>query len=132
MTGYCELDHTADWALQVWAPDLAGLIVTAMEGMAALMGVQAGPPAGERALDLNAPDPETLLVDALTEVLLANEMERVLLAPVEAEVVGLRFQARFQVKPVVEQAKEIKAVTFNELDIRETGRGLETTIVFDV
>ena len=28
--------------------------------------------------------------------------------------------------------KEIKAVTFHNLEIRETGRGLEVEIVFDV
>ena len=132
MKGYRELDHTADWALQVWAPDLVGLIRTAIEGMVVLMGVRSGPPAGERTMDLTAPDVETLLFDILTEVLLAIEIDRVLLTPVESDVEALCFRTSCEVRPVEEQAKEIKAVTFNELDIRETERGLETVIVFDV
>jgi SHS2 domain-containing protein len=33
---------------------------------------------------------------------------------------------------LVEQRKEIKAVTYHNLSIRETERGLEAEIVFDV
>ena len=131
-SGYRELDHTADWALLIWAPDLEGLFAAAIEGMAALMVVQAGPPAGERMLELTAPDAETLLVDLLTEVLLANEIGRILLEPAALRTQDLQLQVRFLERPVENQEKEIKAVTFNELNIRETERGLETMIVFDV
>jgi len=34
--------------------------------------------------------------------------------------------------PIESIAKEIKAVTYHNLAVRETARGLETTIVFDV
>jgi SHS2 domain-containing protein len=34
--------------------------------------------------------------------------------------------------PIQTQSKEIKAVTYHNLEIRETSRGLEVSIVFDV
>jgi SHS2 domain-containing protein len=33
---------------------------------------------------------------------------------------------------VQEQRRHIKAVTFSELDIRQTNKGYETVVVFDV
>jgi hypothetical protein len=37
--GFREHAHTADWELEVWAPDLATLFVQAALGMYALSGV---------------------------------------------------------------------------------------------
>ena len=37
--GYREIEHTADWELKVWAPDLRGLLEQAARGMYALSGI---------------------------------------------------------------------------------------------
>ena len=59
--GYREISHTADWALQVWAPDLSGLLVQAARGMTALLDLQlAEAPRLEHLLTLDAADPESL------------------------------------------------------------------------
>ncbi|HNZ13767.1 MAG TPA: archease, partial [Anaerolineaceae bacterium] len=74
--GYREISHTADWALQVWAPDLSGLLVQAARGMTALLDLQlAEAPRLEHLLTLDAADPESLLVSFLTEILYINEQE---------------------------------------------------------
>ncbi len=39
-SGFREKDHTADWELEVWAPDLPGLLVEAARGMYWLMGAR--------------------------------------------------------------------------------------------
>ena len=38
--GYEEISHTADWALRVWADDLAGLLVESAQGMNWLSGAE--------------------------------------------------------------------------------------------
>ena len=79
--GWEEIDHTADWSLRIWANDARGLYEVAAQGMVALIGGEADP-AGEpidQRYQLNAPDPETLIVDWLTELLvLVEEQETVL------------------------------------------------------
>jgi hypothetical protein len=68
--GYREIEHTADWQLDVWAPDLGALLEQAARGMYALAGVRLtdGP---RQAYDLEVPfhDPEGLLVAFLSELL---------------------------------------------------------------
>lgn len=133
MPGYEELDHTADWALRVWAPDLEGLFVQAAAGMVALMGVRTGEPLeGTREVAAAGPDDESLLVSFLAELLLANEAERLALTPTSITFFTGRLSALCTAAPVVEQEKEIKAVTYHELEIREREGYLETVIVFDV
>jgi SHS2 domain-containing protein len=68
--GFKELEHTADWELMVWAPDLPGLLEQAAQGMYALAGLTAGSgPRCQRDLKIQAPDPEGLLVNFLAELL---------------------------------------------------------------
>lgn len=133
MNGYEELDHTADWALRVWAPDLESLFVRAAAGMFVLMGVTVGEAAGaEREIVVQGPDSETLLVAFLDELLLVSETERLALSPTLLSIAPGRLSAVCTAAPVVEQEKEIKAVTYHDLEIRERAGLLETVIVFDV
>jgi SHS2 domain-containing protein len=136
MSPYREVDHTADWALHVWAPTRAALFTEAAQGMYALAGAR---PAEQmtrpvvRGIELSADDYESLLVAWLQELLYDTESEgslfsefRILtLAPthLRAEVTGF---ARGQLDKV------IKAVTYHNLHIRHTPQGFEVTIVFDV
>jgi len=64
--GHRELEHTADWALEVWASDLAALLAESARGMYGLMGVVlADGRRQRRQLELAAADRESLLVDFL-------------------------------------------------------------------
>jgi SHS2 domain-containing protein len=131
--GYREVEHTADWELEVWAPDLAGLLEQAAEAMYRLMGVElaaAGPI--ERRLELEADDPESLLVGFLGELLYLAESEGVAFDRLRLELDGNRATARLTGAAIASQSKEIKAVTYHRLAITTTGRGVETRVVFDV
>ncbi len=131
--GWREFEHTADWGLEVWAPDLAALLSQAALGMYALMGVElADEPRQSRELALDAPDPETLLVEFLSELLFLGESEHLAFDLLEVQVDGTHLEAVVDGAPVLTQAKEVKAVTFHGLEVRETDRGLTTRIVFDV
>jgi SHS2 domain-containing protein len=131
--GFEELPHTADWALRVWAPDLAGLFAESARGMNALSGARpvAGPRL-ERTFNAEAPDPEDLLVRFLSELVCAVELERLVFDRFEIAVREGRLQVAMSGAPLEALTKAIKAVTYHNLHIRRTARGYEVEIVFDV
>lgn len=131
--GYREIEHTADWELEAWAPDLAGLLTQAAQGMYALAGarLQAGPRQA-RTLELEGSDAESLLVRFLAELLFFAEAENLGFDAFELQVAQNRLRARLEGAPLSELAKEIKAVTYHNLAIRQTGQGLVVNIIFDV
>ena len=132
-SGYKEIQHTADWALQVWAPDLTGLMQQAALGMIALMGARLSHDRRlERTIMVSADDNESLLVAFLNSILYEMELDSVGFDRFELKLDGLKLHARLAGAPLLELQKSIKAVTFHNLEIRPVEAGLETTIVFDV
>jgi SHS2 domain-containing protein len=131
--GFQEQPHTADWALEVWAQDLVGLLQQAAIGMYALMRarLQAEPRETYR-FEISAPDRETLLVTFLSELLYFTQRDEVAFDQFNLAHAGEQLTAEVEGAPLESIAKEIKAVTYHHLAVRETARGLETTIVFDV
>ena len=131
--GFIECEHTADWELEVWAPDLASLLVEAARGMYTLSGtvVETGTVV-PRSIKLSAIDAEGLLVSFLEELLYLAEMEGLGFNEFNLKVDGYNLGASLKGGLISSQAKEIKAVTYHNLAIRETERGLEVHIVFDV
>lgn len=133
-SGYEEVEHTADWALKARGSDLADLCRQAALGMMQLAGVETGPdPSSSWAVDLSAPDPESLLVRWLEEVLFRIEARA--RAPREMR---LHIEDRFRLRgtvglgPLLHMGKAIKAVTYHDLRVRCEANGCEATIVFDV
>ena len=131
---YEEIEHTADWALRVRGADLPALFSNAALGMMELAGIRTENTAGDtRKIELQADDTETLLVDWLHELLVALELEQIAFRDIRLEIADrTRLEGTVQAVPLASMDKAIKAVTFNELDIRESAQGLEATIVFDV
>jgi SHS2 domain-containing protein len=131
--GYQEQPHTADWALTVWSLDVIGLLQQAAHGMYALMHarLQSEPREAYR-FEIAAPDRETLLVTFLSELLYFLQRDNVAFDRFNLSYDGQRLSAEVEGAPVESLAKEIKAVTYHNLAVQETARGLEVTIVFDV
>jgi len=132
---YETIDHTADWAIRVFGPDLAGLLVNAALGMSSLMAadVTAVPADITRHLEIDAFDAETLLVEWLTELAYLAEMEQLVFTRFYlTDVTPHHLQATLTGGRADELQKHIKAVTYHNLAIVETAVGLEATIVFDV
>ena len=128
------VEHTADWALHVRGPDLAGLFGRAAAGMARLLAGDGAVPLEEaRELALAADDAESLLVEFLGELAYWAERDG-LVCPVVAlsEVSPTMLRATARGGRLTELQKPIKAVTYHDLSIRPYDGGLEVTIVFDV
>lgn len=131
--GFQERPHTADWALDVWAPDLIGLLQQAARGMYALMHArQQAEPRESYRFEIAVPDREALLVTFLSELLYFTQRDDVSFDRFELTLDGERLIAEVEGAPIESVAKEIKAVTYHNLAVRDTARGVEATIVFDV
>jgi SHS2 domain-containing protein len=129
-----EVEHTADIAIRVRGRDLAELFANAAYGMAC----QLADPAGvdftvEHAVALEADDAETLLVAWLGELLYLGERDACVFVDFDmCEVTPTRLRAVARGGAVREYRGHVKAVTFNDLEIRRIDERYETTIVFDV
>jgi len=129
-----EVEHTADIAIRVRGRDLAELFANAAYGMACQMAdPDEVPRTVERAIELEGYDAETLLVTWLNELLYLNERDGDVFIDFEmGQVTPTRLGALARGGPPPRQTLQVKAATFNELEIVERDRGYETTIVFDV
>jgi len=131
--GYREREHTADWELEVWAPDFVTLLEQAARGMYALSGVQLrAAPRRTRSIKLEAADLEGLLVAFLDELLFLGEQEDLAFDVFDLILEGNNLRGELTGAPIAACTKEIKAVTYHNLEIRKGARGLEVRIVFDV
>jgi SHS2 domain-containing protein len=131
--GFTEIEHTADWALKVWAPELPKLFALAAQGMYWLTETTLQPgPRQVRMIEVDGVDDESLLVSFLSELLFLSETQALAFDGFDISIQDLRLSAQIRGGPVAGQRKEIKAVTYHNLTIDPTPRGFETTIVFDV
>ena len=133
--GFEEVEHTADHAMRIFGENLKELFVSAAEGMSSLMVADMSGIAGEidKTIELEAIDPESLLVEWLSELAYWAEAEMLIFKTFRikhltdnhlvASVTGGKM-------PALE--KLIKAVTYHNLKIKKNQQGLGVTIVFDV
>jgi SHS2 domain-containing protein len=132
--GFREHAHTADWELEVWAPDLPSLLETSARGMYALSGMQLQ--AGLRqtcSITLQGEDAESLLVRFLSELLWFEEAQRLGFDGFSIHIDSqFNLHAELCGSAITKLDKEIKAVTYHNLAVQSTNQGLRVTIVFDV
>lgn len=131
--GFREIEHTADWQLHVWAEDLPGLLGQAALGMTELAQIKLSD--NQRVIEefeLEIFDRESLLVDFLSELLYYAEEQNLAFDGYQLKIQDNKLQACISGAPIDSQSKEIKAVTYHCLEVRETNRGLDVQIVFDV
>ena len=136
-SGFEELQHTADWAVRVWADEIPGLFVESARAMYSLSGAKRA--AGQRQIKMAngwGPDLESLLVAFLSELIFYAETESLsfptIVFRLKPEGGGHRYEARLEGWPAVWMNKPIKAVTYHNLRLSRTERGHEVEIVFDV
>ena len=133
LSGYRELPHTADWELEIWAPDIGTLFEQAARGMYHLCQAKLySHPRLTHWIELIIIEPEILLIDFLTELIFLTESEGLAFDEFNLKFEGDRFIADVTGAKLESLSKEIKAVTYHNIKIRETGSELKANIVFDV
>lgn len=136
MIDFEEVEHTADIALRIRGRDLGELLVNAALGLGMLLADSADMPTDvvqTRQVEVEAFDPESLLVGWLSELVYWAEKDRFVCHKVEVqEISSTHIKAACTGSCVPELRHHIKAVTYHNLQIVQTDQGLETTVVFDV
>jgi len=129
-----EVEHTADRAFRVRGRNLAELLENAATAMVALDGPR---PCDERfirrVIEVEGSDRETLLVNWLNEILYLEQThhefyDHFLLS----NVTDYHLRAQLYGLQLDRSVTSLKAVTFHNLEVKESPDGLEATVVVDV
>lgn len=134
---YALRDHTADVAVEATAPTRDGVFAAVADGLAAAM-CESVPDDGEFfEFSVRAENVEALLFDYLDELIYQRDVRGVLPVANEATVAEengewtLEGRARGVPLSAV-SARDIKAVTYSEMEVTETADGWRAYVVFDV
>ncbi len=130
--GHRGLDHTADLAIEAWAGSEASLLEEATLAMVELLMDGAMPTAtASRTVHLSSFDGEDRLVRLLSEVLYLATGENFVTVNATVTLTDDGVTAQLAGAAAV-PTNEIKAVTYHDLSLRETGGRWTARVVFDV
>lgn len=133
MNRYEEIDHTADWAFRAFGGDLQELFRNAAYALFALEGALDAQSTLTREIHVTAMDREALLVKWLNELLFLQETEHETYQEFEiTSLTDTELRATIHGTQAQSLTKMIKAVTFHDLNIEQTAKGWQATLVVDV
>jgi SHS2 domain-containing protein len=130
-----EIEHTADRALRIYGSDLQELLLNAAGGLNSLLDAEYNASARpeEKSVELEAIDAESLLVEWLSELAYWAETELLVFHKFDLHSVSpTHVKATIHGSRVAQLETHIKAVTYHNLEIIQTDKGLTATVVFDV
>ncbi len=131
-------DHTADIGLRIFAPTLPGLVAPASEAMYTVIGdLVAGGGDEAFSFDVSGAAPAVLLRDYLARLLLLFELDGRMVPQPRVIVFG---DCRLAVEGnscLVDEGKsvyhrEVKAITYHELEISKIPGGYRATLIVDI
>ena len=134
---FSEIAHTADYALRIRGRDFIALFQNAAHGLYSLIGPSEEKLKREQCVEkqitLVAQDTEELLVEWLSELAYWVENEFYIGTDIRfSQIDESRLEATIGGWKADRVERLIKAVTWHNLEIRQTGDGLEATVIFDV
>lgn len=135
---YRTFEHTADLGLQIEAADLRTLFAEAGRGLLAVLieNPDAVRPQREVTVAVEGTDPDYLLIDFLNELLFLFERQQLLLCEfdVSLDAHGLRAIARGEPldRKRHEPSHEIKAITYHQLEVRQTADRWQARFIVDI
>jgi SHS2 domain-containing protein len=131
-------DHTADVGLRIEAPTRPALFEEAGRALTALIVEDPDAVEARETLrfDLVAADPEDLLFDWLQALLVAFEVQGMLLTRFRVTLEGERLQAEASGERVDRArhrlAHEVKAITYHGLSLRRADDGWRAEVIVDI
>lgn len=132
---YEVLEHTADVGLRAYGDTAEEIFANAALGMFALMtDIDRVRPTGEEHVRVASQDPESLMVDWLTELVLVHEVENVFLCAFDVTLEALSLEATVRGETVDPSRHPlntaIKAVTYHMIEVKpEEGYAV---VIFDI
>ncbi len=135
--GYELREHTADVAVEATAGTLGDTFAAVADGMAAAMCEAVPEGGGRHDVSVTAEGREALLFDYLDRLIYERDVRSVLPVDNAATVAATgdtwRVDGSFRGVPLgAVTARDLKAVTYSEMDISETDSGFGAYVVFDV
>jgi SHS2 domain-containing protein len=139
---YEYLEHTADIKFLAYGKTLEEVFENAALAMFNVI-IDTSKVSGEtvREITLKSPDPESLLVDWLSELLYLFEVEEIIFRKFQVKQIreeGSEYSIIAQASGEEFYSKglpfetEIKAVTYNQLEIKKTDDGWKAQVVVDI
>lgn len=131
-------DHTADMGFRVRAATMPGLVEPAGKALYAIIGeLVAGEPSDPLRFEASGEDPSVLLRDYLDELLVLFERGQVIVVrPVVEAFDASRLVIVGETARIDPERsafhREVKAITYHELDIRKIAGGFEATVIVDI
>jgi SHS2 domain-containing protein len=130
-------EHTADVAVEAAGDTLSETFAAVADGMAAAMCEDVPEGGGRLGVSVTAENREALLFDYLDRLIYERDVQSVL--PVDNGATASRdrgtwrVEASFRGVPLADvTARDLKAVTYSDMDISRTDRGWHAYVVFDV
>jgi SHS2 domain-containing protein len=131
--GFKEIEHTSDIALEVWAASLENLFIEASKGLQNLMGIKTqGRSTTLYKKEINGMDMESVLVSFLDDLLFLVEQKNCWCNIEQVSLINLSITYSGKIIRIRSLEKQLKAVTFNDLQIVSKDNYWKTRIVFDV
>ena len=131
-SGFKEVPHKADIALDVFAPNLPEMFINAAMGLYHILGIRKGTVDLEEIhIVLDDIDREGLLVVFLTELLYRVEEGHVV-DQFSITINENHLEADLKVVSILSRQREVKAITYHELKIIEENGSCHTRLVLDL
>ncbi|MHC5112760.1 MAG: archease [Planctomycetota bacterium] len=131
-------DHTADVGIRIVAPTHEGMVACVPSGLYAAIGtVLPGRESSYLEMDFSAGEFAVLLRDFMAELLHLFETEGKMVTEVKPGIVGdgqLSVQVRVTDvdKSASDISREVKAVTYHDLECREIEGGFQVEFIVDI
>ncbi len=135
---YELFDHTADMGIRVRAATLPDLLAPAGEALYDVIGdVKAGGDSEPVSINLIGEEPAELLRDYLAEVLTIFDRDARVVTSVDvATFTNDHLTATLQTAILDDRRsalhREVKAITYHELDVRSIPGGFEASLIVDI
>uniref|UniRef100_A0A7V3N4Z8 Archease n=1 Tax=candidate division CPR3 bacterium TaxID=2268181 RepID=A0A7V3N4Z8_UNCC3 len=134
---YEILDHTADFGVRIYGKSLEELFKSGFEAiMNAMVEIKEKGEQKELLYTDKAETLEDLLVDFLSEVIFRTIVEGKIFTDCELKIDDTSINAKLFYEDYDPERhrlkKEIKSVTYHNLEIRKTAEGFETNLICDV
>lgn len=135
MSFYREVEHTADWSIEVWGDDLAALFEHAAQALFEMQGADlAAEPGVVATVSCTGFDWETLLVAWLSELLYLSETHDALYTRFQVSITATTepaLAALVKGAPGRGSMAHVKAITYHNLAVRQMPEGWRATVTFD-
>jgi len=133
---YEVLEHTADLKFRVRGRTLPEAFAEAARAVCETMAPHCTPGEVVERVELEAPDPETLLTDFLSEILYLADARSLAFCSFSVEMAGNRLTAVLRGEPFLREkhggGEEVKGISYSGLSIYKEGESQVLEFIADV